>query len=113
MLLSWAVALLIPIASEPADDAAAAYLKNVRPMLERRCYSCHGVVQQKGGLRLDTAKAIRAGGDSGPAVVPKDPQASMLIEKVTAPDPKLRMPPDGEPPAEAEVAAPRAWIAQG
>ena len=111
MLLSWAVALLIPIAAP--DDDAAAYLRDVRPVLERRCFSCHGALQQKGALRLDTSKAIRAGGDSGPAVVPKDPPASLLIEKVTETDPKLRMPPEGEPLTEAEIAALRAWIAAG
>jgi hypothetical protein len=113
MLLSWAVPLLIPIAAAPADDAASAYLRDVRPVLERRCFSCHGALQQKGGLRLDTAKSIRGGGDSGPSVVPKDPQASLLIEKVTEPDPKLRMPAEGEPLTEAEIAALRAWIAAG
>src|SRR5690242_12280748 len=109
MLFSWAVVLLIPMASSPDDDAAA-YLRDVRPVLERRCFSCHGALQQKGALRLDTAKAIRAGGDSGPAVVPKDPLASLLIEKVTEADPKLRMPPEGEPLTETEIAALRAWI---
>jgi hypothetical protein len=113
MLLSWAVALLIPIAAEPTDDAAAVYLRDVRPVLERRCFSCHGALQQKGALRLDTAKAVLVGGDSGPAVVPKDPQASLLIEKITEPDPKLRMPPEGEPLTEAEIAALRTWIAAG
>src|SRR4029077_17166399 len=97
MLLSWAVPLLVPLASLPADDTTAAYLRDVRPVLERRCFSCHGALQQKGGLRLDTAKAIRAGGDSGSAFVPNDPQTSLLIERVISPDPKQRMPAEGEP----------------
>jgi Protein of unknown function (DUF1553)/Protein of unknown function (DUF1549)/Planctomycete cytochrome C len=113
MLLSWAVALLIPIAAEPADDPAAAYLRDVRPVLERRCFSCHGALQQKGGLRLDTAKAVRAGGDSGPAVVPNDPQVSLLIERVTEPDLKQRMPAEGEPLTEVEIASLRSWVAAG
>ncbi len=113
MPFSWAVVLLIPIASAPADDAATAYLRDVRPVLERRCFGCHGALQQKGELRLDTAKAIRAGGNSGPAVVPDDPQASLLIEKVIDPDPKRRMPPEGEPLTDVEIAAIRAWIAAG
>jgi hypothetical protein len=113
MFLTWAVALLIPIAADPADSATAAYLQDVRPVLERRCFGCHGAVHQKGGLRLDTAKAIRAGGDSGPAVIPKDPAASLMIEKITERDPKLRMPPEGEPLTESEIATLRAWIASG
>jgi mono/diheme cytochrome c family protein len=112
-LLSWAALLLVPIASAPADDTAAAYIRDVRPVLERRCFGCHGSLQQKSGLRLDTANASRAGGDSGPAVIPEDPQASLIIERITADDPKQRMPPEGEPLTEDEIAAIRAWIAAG
>src|SRR5688572_9468522 len=114
MLLSWVVSLLSSIAAVPADGAAAAaYLRDVRPVLERRCFSCHGALQQKNGLRLDTAKAILAGGKSGPEVVGKDPQASLLIKKVTELDPNLRMPAEGEPLTEAEIAALRTWIEAG
>src|SRR5262245_40417687 len=113
MLLSWVVPLLIPMASVPDDDTTSAYLRDVRPVLQRRCFRCHGALQQKGSLRLDTARAIRAGGDSGPSIVPKDPQASLLIKKITEPDPKVRMPAEGESLTEAEIAALRAWIASG
>jgi len=113
MLHSWAVVLMASLTATPADDAMAAYLRDVRPVLERRCFGCHGALQQKGALRVDTAKAIRAGGDSGPAVVLNDPTASLLIEKVTESDPKLRMPPEGEPLSPAEIAALSAWIAAG
>src|SRR5215471_16599704 len=113
MCLSWAVPFLIPLAALAADDPAAAYLRDVRPVLERRCFSCHGALQQKGGLRLDTAGAIRTGGDSGRSVVPNDPAASLLLERVTDPDPHSRMPAEGEPLTEAQIAALRAWIAAG
>ena len=113
MMLPWAMALLIPIASSPADDPAADYLRDVRPTLQRRCSSCHGALQQKGGLRLDTAEAIRAGGESGPAVALDDPPTSLLVEKITDPDSKQRMPPEGDPLSDAEIAAIRAWIAAG
>ncbi len=112
MLLAWAISSISLVAASLGDDTTD-YLRDVRPMLERRCYSCHGNLQQKGGLRLDTAKAIRAGGDSGPSVVPEDPTDGLLIEKVTESDPKLRMPPEGEPLTVAEIAALRTWIAAG
>lgn len=105
--------MLMPIAAQADDAAAAAYLRDVRPVLERRCYGCHGALQQKGKLRLDTARAIRAGGISGPSIDPQDPPASLLIEKVTEADPKLRMPPEGEPLTEVEIAALRVWVAAG
>lgn len=111
MLYSWTIVLLLPIAQ--AGEATDSYVKDVRPLLERRCFSCHGALQQKGGLRLDTATAIRAGGDSGPSVDLKNPQASVLLQRVIESDPAARMPADGPPLSEAEVVALQAWIAAG
>jgi hypothetical protein len=66
MFLSWTMVLLLPIAQ--ADVVKQDYATEIRPLLERRCFSCHGALQQKGGLRLDTATHLRTGGDSGPSV---------------------------------------------
>ena len=112
MLLFWSIFLLIP-ASPDAGDGAEVYLRDVQPVLERRCYSCHGGLKQNGGLRLDTAKDILAGGDSGQAVVPKDTATGLLIERVAETDPELRMPPEGEPLTKDEIDALRNWIAAG
>src|SRR5437660_749642 len=49
-------------AADPVD-----YLRDVKPLLAARCGACHGALQQKAGLRLDTAKSVRDGGDSGPS----------------------------------------------
>jgi len=46
------------LAAEPVD-----YLRDVKPILAKRCYACHGPFQQKSGLRLDTGEAIRGGGE--------------------------------------------------
>ena len=58
------------------DDAPATdfFESRIRPVLARHCYQCHShaVADPKGGLRLDSREAIRAGGESGPAVVPGD-----------------------------------------
>lgn len=111
MPYSWTIVLLLPIAQ--AGDVTRDYVHDVRPLLERRCFSCHAALQQKGGLRLDTATAIRAGGDSGPSIDLKNPQASLLLQRVTESDPALRMPAEGSPLSETEIAALRAWIAAG
>ena len=53
-----------------ADDAAdgAKFFENeVRPILVKRCYECHGEKKQKGGLRVDGIAFLKAGGDTGPA----------------------------------------------
>src|SRR5262245_14120020 len=113
MVMPWLVTPLLYLVVATTEEAEPAYLRDVRPTLRRRCSGCHGALQQKGGLRLDTAKAVRSGGDSGPAIEPGDPAASLLIERITDADPKQRMPPEGEALTGNEIAAIRAWIAAG
>ncbi|MDX1944252.1 MAG: DUF1549 domain-containing protein [Pirellulaceae bacterium] len=91
------------------------YSRQIKPLLAGRCYACHGALKQEGGLRLDTAAAIRRGGESGPAAVAGQSSASRLIERVSSTDGDSRMPPasDGAPLKPAEIALVRAWIDQG
>ncbi len=97
-------------AAEPVD-----YLRDIRPLLAGRCTVCHGSLQQKAGLRLDTAKLLREGGGSGPAVVPGKSGASLILARVTAGGGKKRMPPpdQDEGLSEKQIALLRAWIDAG
>ena len=54
------------------------YEREVKPILQARCYSCHGALKQESGLRLDTGTLIRKGGDSGPAAVAEDGGTSQI-----------------------------------
>ena len=69
---------------------------NIRPILATKCYSCHAERDDKdeGGLTLDTRQGWEKGGDHGPAIVPKDADASLIIRAVRYSDPDLQMPPD-------------------
>src|SRR5947207_2567712 len=53
----------------------------VRPVLAANCYDCHAE-ERMGGLRLDSRDALLKGGKSGPAIVPGDPEKSLLIQAV-------------------------------
>ncbi|MBW8884515.1 MAG: PSD1 domain-containing protein, partial [Planctomycetia bacterium] len=64
-----------------------------RPILAENCHRCHGEKKQNGKLRLDSAATLLAGGESGPALVPGDPEKSLLIEAINYGS--LEMPPDG------------------
>src|SRR4051812_5017434 len=89
------------------------YLRDVKPVLAKHCYACHGAEKQKAGLRLDPAAAARKGGNSGPAVVPGKAGDSLLILAVTGAGDLKRMPPR-EPFLDArQVALLRSWIDQG
>jgi hypothetical protein len=99
----------------PADPTGVDFFeKKVRPLLAARCYGCHGAAAAKvrGGLRLDSREAILAGGNSGPAVVPGDPNRSLLIKAVRHSLPDLRMPPKKRLSPD-EVADLSAWVKRG
>ncbi len=115
-LLPMAMALGCLLAGRPALAAERVdYLRDVKPILTARCFACHGALQQKASLRVDTAKFLREGGNNGPAVVPGRSAESPLIAHVTAARGSLRMPPasEGEGLEEKQIAILRAWIEQG
>lgn len=99
-------------ASDIAPDQADFFEKRIRPVLIQHCYECHSQESDsiKGGFLLDSREGIRAGGDSGAAIVPGDPGASLLLEAMRYES--YEMPPDGKLPDEAIRDFER-WIASG
>jgi hypothetical protein len=89
------------------------YVRQIKPILAKNCYECHGPQKQRSGLRLDTAAAIRKGGDSGPGIVPGDSGASKLIKAVTGTDDTKLMPPREPRLTALQVDLLKAWIDQG
>src|SRR5687768_2781702 len=89
------VCCFVILACAPSAAAAAIdYAQDVRPILAEKCGSCHGVLKQEAGLRLDAGELVRQGGDSG-TVVATTPEESLLWRRVIALDPAERMPPEG------------------
>ncbi len=72
--------------------------KSVRPVLANKCFTCHSneAKKLKAGLKLDSIDSMLAGGVSGPAIVPGDADASLLIQAVRYSDPDLSMPPKSQ-----------------
>lgn len=95
--------------------AGVDYLKNVKPLLQERCYSCHGALKQKGGLRMDTAVLLRKGGESGGALLKGAAGKVLLLERVSSTDPEEHMPPkhEGERFSAAQIQVLREWIEAG
>ena len=89
------------------------YLREIKPVLTSRCYSCHGALKQESGLRLDTGEFIRTGSNNGPIAVAGQVDASTLVERITASDEAERMPPEGEPLTNEQIARIKRWIADG
>ena len=105
-------ACLVAVWIVTSTAQAVDYLREVKPLLKRRCFSCHGALKQKSKLRVDTAALMRKGGSEGPAIIPGDGSGSYLIEQLTA-DGDERMPPEGEALTVKEIALLRDWIDAG
>jgi hypothetical protein len=96
-------------------EGIAFFEKKIRPVLVAKCYECHSSENKKkarGGLLLDTRAGLRAGGDTGPAVVPGKPEQSLLIKALRHGDDKLRMPPK-EKLSDSVVADFERWVRMG
>ncbi|HJT33081.1 MAG TPA: PSD1 and planctomycete cytochrome C domain-containing protein [Pirellulales bacterium] len=96
-------------------ETSARFAEQIAPLFARHCLGCHNPSDQKGGLDLTRAEGLTKGGESGPAVVPGDADASLLWQRVAADE----MPPERTTPASrisltaAEKATLREWIAAG
>ena len=99
-------------AVQSQDDAL--FERRIRPLLIEHCGACHGndVDKMRGGLRLTDVPSILHGGESGPVLVPGDPEASALFIAISYEDPEFSMPPAG-PLSDEEIADVRTWIERG
>ncbi|MBL9176381.1 MAG: DUF1549 domain-containing protein, partial [Verrucomicrobiales bacterium] len=103
-----------PVDLPPAATHTVDFDREIRPLFEARCVSCHGPDRPKGGLRLDDPRAAKAGGDTrAPDIHPGDSAGSPLIHLVAGQVPDLVMPQKGERLTPKEIGLLRAWIDQG
>lgn len=107
---------LLAIGSALGEEVAPAQLdffeKKIRPVLVAHCYECHAANARKlqGGLLVDSRAGLLAGGESGPAVVPRDVDESLLISALRYDS--FEMPPKGKLP-ESVIADFERWIREG
>ncbi|MGE3311051.1 MAG: PSD1 and planctomycete cytochrome C domain-containing protein [Limisphaerales bacterium] len=102
-------------ANLPSSSTAIEFFENrIRPVLAEQCYSCHSGRSEKlkASLRVDGPEHLLLGGDTGPAIQPGDPSASLLIRALAYDDPDLQMPPKTRLPASV-VEDFRHWIRTG
>lgn len=98
----------------PAWAAGIDYARDVQPVLARRCFACHGPDLAEGGLAFHQAELALVESESGEyAIVPGDPDASAMLARVTSDDEYERMPPEGDPLTQSEVAVLQQWIEEG
>lgn len=102
----------LPVAAQRAVD----FSRDIRPLLAKSCFKCHGPESQEAGLRLDVRSLALSGGDSGPAIVAGNGANSRLLHLIAGLDKETgRMPPEGEGDAlhSEQIALIRTWIDAG
>jgi hypothetical protein len=104
-----------PASAQPTPAQLQFFENKVRPVLADNCYKCHShqAEKVKAGLFLDTREGVLAGGESGPAIVPGDPEKSLLIKAIRYTNPDLQMPPKGKKLSDEQIADLTTWVKMG
>ncbi len=116
VILAVALAVL-PLAAD--DDIPLKYNRDIRPILANNCFACHGFdpTTREANLRLDTLEGAIAEleSENGQAIVPGEPEQSILIKRLSSSDEDERMPPahSGKTVTPEQQATLHRWIAQG
>ncbi len=97
--------------ARPQTDAVALYETTVRPILRANCIACHSSAAAASGLSLESREALLRGGNRGPALIPGDAAASVLLQAVRHSG-ELKMPPGRKLNAE-QIAAVEQWLTLG
>ena len=117
MILFFIVASLLGVPGALGQEHIEFFEKKIRPVLADQCYACHSAAAARTGmlmgkLQLDTREGVQKGGSRGPAIVPGQPDQSMLIEALEYTSQNLQMPPGGKLPASV-IADFVQWVALG
>jgi cytochrome c553 len=108
------VCLIVLISTQGAESEIDFFEKRIRPVLVENCYSCHSAESEKlkGGLLLDSREGLARGGDTGPVIIPGDPDSSPLIKAIRWNDEQLQMPPKKKLGDDA-ITDLEAWVKMG
>ena len=99
----------------PNVQEAMVYPDIIQPILQTKCYSCHGKNKQKGKLRMDDSLRLMKGGKDGPVIIPGNAEKSEMAKRLSLPrEDDDHMPPKEKPqPTEQEIALIHWWIKSG
>ncbi|NCI45584.1 DUF1553 domain-containing protein [Sediminibacterium sp. WSJ-3] len=96
------------------NDAGIDFNTDIKPLLNKKCITCHGGVKRQGGFSLLFRSDALAVNKSGkPAIVPGDPSHSEMIRRLRLDDAEDRMPYHSEPLSAKEIDLLSKWIKQG
>ncbi len=99
----------------PNVQEARVFSEVIQPILQTKCFACHGARKQKGGLRMDDTLKLAKGGKDGRVIEPFRPDDSEMIRRLLLPvDDQDHMPPKEKPqPTEGQISLIHWWISEG
>lgn len=103
--------LIAAASAQPNRDATRFFEEKVRPLLAAKCFTCHGGQVKMGGLSLASRESAMLGGNRGSAVIPGQPDESLVIQAVNQTG-ALKMPPTG-PLQPEEISTLTKWVRAG
>ncbi len=105
---------IVAHAQDTGENAPAkiTFARDIAPIFQKQCISCHGSEKPQGGLRLDSEAAALKGGDSGKAIIPGDSEKSPLVMRLLGVGEDARMPMGASPLPADQIKLIRAWIDQ-
>jgi mono/diheme cytochrome c family protein len=111
----WRVDSVAAQAVSPAPASPEFYTQRVQPIFQANCYRCHGGMNHRGGLHLDSKAGMLQGGHDGAVIIPGDAAKSLLVRLIRhegpADDP-MPMPPKSKL-SDADIATVSQWIQAG
>lgn len=114
LLLPFVVLMVFLLIWSSYKPQEISYNRDIRPIVNNKCISCHGGVKQSGGFSLLFEEEAKATTESGKlAIIPGDSKNSEMIKRVNHQDTDLRMPLGKEPLTEEEIQLIADWIDQG
>lgn len=100
--------------NERGAEKPVSFSADVAKILVDNCIACHCAKKSEGGYRLDNFQELMLPGDSSEIpVAAKQPDTSLLIQRISAADESVRMPPDSDPLAADQIAKIKSWITAG
>jgi cytochrome c len=102
--------------ASPAPASAEFYTAKVLPIFQANCFRCHGGMNHRGGLSMDTQASIMKGGHDGAVLVPGHADQSLLIKLIRHEGPvndPMPMPPKGDKISDADIATVTQWVNAG
>ena len=103
--------LVLALMMAPASKDVQFFEQRVAPILKRRCSGCHNAELKDGGISVFDRASLLKGGSRGPAVVPGDPERSVLVRAIRH-DSEPQMPPGPKMPAK-EIKTLIEWVRRG